>query len=152
MRKTVATAVALGALIAAPAGAQTNSCPPGATNTDYCQVAVFSPGISLNAGQKLATVLKSGLPVTVTCNQACTLSVTVTAPKPKGASAAKVTVVAKGNGKLATAGKKTIRVRFTTQAKKAYRTAKKLKLTVNVQAKNAAGVKTTIKKSVSLKR
>lgn len=160
MRKTLTLAFALAALAgitAGPASAQTTTCPPGVTDTTYCQVAEVPPlGLSPVAGQKLLNALKSGLKVSVSCPSDCTLTVNVTIPGSQGKklkiAAAKPVVVAKGKTTFAQAGKKTITVKFTKKAKKALKKLKKLKLGLVMNAANKAGVKSTRNASVTLKK
>jgi hypothetical protein len=168
MRKTLTFAAALAtlaALSAGPAAATTArpaaACPPGTTDTTYCEVVVFLPGLNPVAKQKLLVALNKGLKVSFTCNEVCTITITATMP---GKTAHKLhiakklpkkVVVAKGKAKLTKAGKGVVKLKFTKKAKKALKKlkkGKKVKLTLNAKFADAVGNKATKSRTVTLKR
>ena len=157
-----ACAAVLAGLAAGPAGAtkahSAAECPPGATNTDYCEIVsiAISPKMSLVAGQKLQTALKKGLNVKVSCDTACVITVTVTfPPSPNGSSAlvTKAMVVGTGKGKLSHRGSTVVRVKFTQKGKKQLSKvkSKQVKLGLFVKAVSPDGKSAQTQKNVSLK-
>jgi hypothetical protein len=124
--------------------------PPGDTKAP-------SLAVALTKGQKLPAVLKSGLKLGLTTDEACTATITVTvdkatARKLKLDRKAKKAVVVGTLTKALTAGKNAVTVKLTAKARKALKKAKKVKLGVAVTAKDAAGNTGTKSGSASLKR
>lgn len=104
-----------------------------------------APVLQLKApARKLSTLRAKGLPVTVGCDEACQVTVRlllgrVQAKKLGIVSAATTVTVGKRSINLTGAGTKTVTVKLTAKAKKGLRRARKVTLTVKVDAKDAAG-------------
>ena len=109
--------------------------------------------MALTKGQKLPAVLKSGLKLGLTTDEACTATVTVTvdkatARKLKLDPKAKKAVVVGTLTKALAAGKNAVTVKLTAKARKALKKAKSVKLGVAVAVKDAAG--NTARKAANL--
>jgi hypothetical protein len=108
---------------------------------------------------RLKQALAKGLPFSFTCDEACSVRVTLTVDK---ATARKLgldkkakgpVVVASGSATRLTAGGATVRARFSAKAKKALKRARTLKLRAGAAASDAAGNSTPVSvASVRLKR
>jgi hypothetical protein len=100
--------------------------------------------VALTNGQKLPAVLKSGLKLDLTADEACTATITVTvdkatARKLKLDPKAKKSVVVGTLTKALLSGKNVVTVKLTAKARKALTKAKTVKFGVAVSAKDAAG-------------
>jgi hypothetical protein len=93
---------------------------------------------------KLKTVLKKGLPVTFTCDEACGVSGTASA---KGAAGA-----AKGRKSITAPGKAKLVLKFTKKARKKLAKKRSVKLTVRLNVVDAAGNADAAAGTVTLKR
>ena len=103
-----------------------------------------APIVSASVGKtKLARALSKGLPVTVSSNEAGTAIVQAVAGKK---------VVARGTKTLPGAGKHKVVVKFTKAAKRKFRRARKLKLTLRVVVADQAGNKGAGSRKLTLKR
>ena len=114
-----------------------------------------APAIALAiAKTKLAALLAKGLPVTVSCSEACkfSLALTVDSKTAKKLHLSRVATVGRARGTLTTAGKKKVRVKLTRRAKKRIAKAKKIVITVKATATDAAGNRATKSKKVTIKR
>jgi hypothetical protein len=108
---------------------------------------------------RLNQALAKGLPFSFTCDEACSVRVTLTVDK---ATARKLglnkkakgaVTVASGSAKRLTAGDATVRARFSAKAKKALKRAKTVKLRARATVSDAAGNSTPVSvASVTLKR
>ena len=119
---------------AVPSSGQPQTPPSNPPQTPPADTTAPVVGLKAVKGQKLATVLKKGLKLAVTCNETCTDTIKVLAGK---------TTVASGKGSVA---------KFTKAAQKKYKKAKKLTLIATVSASDAAGNKTVKSLTVKLKR
>jgi hypothetical protein len=139
-----------------------------------------APAVSLAVKKlKLAALLKKGLPVTVSCSEACSISAVLTqaakrkrgkvtmrsagaAPARKAATPgsrpsrprakAKAQVIGRGAGKLAAAGKAKVVVKLTAKARKALKRARRLNATLTVTVRDPAGNQGSAAKKVAAKR
>jgi len=92
---------------------------------------------------KLAALLKNGLPLKVTCNEACTAKVALgSRRKPLGS----------GRGARTSAGSFKVTAKFTRAARKRYARTKKLKLKVLLDVTDTAGNATPKTLTLNLKR
>jgi subtilisin-like proprotein convertase family protein len=105
--------------------------------------------------QSLGTALKHGLRVPLRLNAAATVrataSITSTVAKRFGLAATRSIVVARGS-KHANAGASTVVVRFTTKAKRRLRHAHSVKIRVQIAATGTGGSRTSLGRSVTLRR
>lgn len=169
MRKTLTLAFVLAAMTAifsGPAAASTAqsaaACPPGATDTRYCEIVVVPLGIKPDKAQHLLDALKNGIKVTVSCPTDCLLTVYATLPgataKHFHAAASSTKRVGRGESQLDQAGYNRLKVRFTHKAKKgllkAYKAKKlkTLKVGLLMVASNSAGAKKSIPSTLTLKK
>ena len=111
--------------------------PPGDTKAP-------SIAVALTKGQKLPAVLKDGLKLDLTTDEACTATITVTvdkatARKLKIDPKARKAVVVGTLTKALVAGKNAVTVKLTAKTRKALKKAKTVKFGVAVAAKDAAG-------------
>jgi hypothetical protein len=106
------------------------------------------------AKTKLKALLAKGLPVTVSCSEACkfVLSLVVDAKTAKKLHLSRVVTVGRANGTLTTAGKKKVVVKLTKKAKKKIAKAKKVVITVKTTATDTAGNRASKSKRVTIKR
>jgi hypothetical protein len=115
----------------------------------------LAPTIALAiAKTKLKALLAKGLPVTVSCSEACkfVLSLVVDSKTAKKLHLSRVATVGRASGTLTTAGKKKVVVKLTKKAKKKVAKAKKIVITVKTTATDAAGNRGTKSKKVTIKR
>jgi hypothetical protein len=86
---------------------------------------------------KLGSALRNGVEPAVTCASACRIDATLT--KQRGAArAAKVQIVASGKARLSRAGTKRLELRFSRQAKRTLRHARRVRLTLNVRVRQGS--------------
>lgn len=106
------------------------------------------------AKTKLKSLLAKGLPVTVSCSEACkfVLSLIVDSKTAKKLHLSRVATVGRASGTLTTAGKKKVVVKLTKKAKKRIAKAKKIVITVKTTATDAAGNRASKSKKVTIKR
>ncbi len=131
-------------LAPAPGGA------PQPLDTTTPQATLASPG------QKLASVLKKGLSITVTCSEACGATVTLELrggpAKASRRSASRTLVVGKRSVSLPAAGSLKTRVKLKAGGKKALKRVKKAKVVVRTAVRDKAGNERTVTRAVTLKR
>jgi len=105
--------------------------------------------------QKLGTVLKKGLGLTIGCNEPCVVTVKLglakALAKKLGIASADVTI---GSAKktLAAAGKAKVYVKLTAKARKKLGRAKSVKVKLALTAADTAGNKSSVSRSLTLKR
>jgi hypothetical protein len=105
--------------------------------------------------RNLAKIVKSGrVPVTVTCDEACTaaVQVRVTRKLAKALGLRRKTVIAKAKGSVTAGRRKTLRGKLAARARRAMRRRNSLKLTLAGTFTDAAGNKATQARKGSLKR
>jgi hypothetical protein len=105
------------------------------------------------ARQKLATIRSKGLKVRVTCNEAARVSgaLVLTAKVAKRLHVARA--IGKGSGAIAKAGKFTLTVKLTKKARKALKSTRSVKVTLQTTATDKAGNRAkTRSKALTLKR
>lgn len=107
---------------------------------------VAAPAFSASASKKLKLrkVLSKGLPVTLECDEACSVSATSMV---KGAG-----TVAKGKKALSAAGKGKLVLKFTKKARKNLARKRSVKLTVRMTAVDAAGNTSNATGTITVKR
>jgi Ca2+-binding RTX toxin-like protein len=93
---------------------------------------------------KLKKVLSKGLPVTFTCDEACSVSGTASAKGTAGAARGRKSIAAPGKAKLV--------LKFTKKARKKLARKRSVKLTVRLNVADAAGNADTATGTVTLKR
>ena len=153
---------------------------PAPPNPGVAAADTTAPAVSLAFKKlKLAALLKKGLPVTVSCSEACTIAAVLTqaakrkrgkvtmrsagaAPARKAATPgtrparsraqAKAQVIGRGTGKLGAAGKAKVVVKLTAKARKALKRARRLDATLTVTVRDAAGNRGSAAKKLSAKR
>jgi hypothetical protein len=116
-----------------------------------------APGISsaaLAGRPKLVPALKSGFDTFVTTTEggAATVDALVSGRDARGLKLAATKVAARGRRNLLGPGRHKVRVRFTKKAKKKFRRARTLKLTLRIAVVDAAGNRGTKTAKVTLKR
>ena len=135
----------------APPGGGTTPPPGGGAVADK-----IAPTLGLVIARiKLAALSARGLPVKLTCSEACTYVVTLfvdTKTAKRVGLAAKNVQVGRATGRLTTKGAKTVRVKLTRKARRKLAKLKKVRLTVSVNAKDAAGNNALKAKKVVIKR
>jgi hypothetical protein len=106
------------------------------------------------AKTKLATLLKKGLPVTVSSSEPCTFSIAlvIDSTTAKKLHLSRVVTVGRASGALTTAGKQKVVVKLTKKAKKALKKATSVAITVKTTAKDTAGNSAAKSKKVTIKR
>jgi hypothetical protein len=107
------------------------------------------------ARTKLKALIAKGLPVKVSCNEACSFVLTLVLDQKTAKRvglAAKSVKVGSATGKLTAKGTKTVRVKLTRKAKRKLAKLTKVTLSVSVNAKDAAGNKTQKTKRVVVRR
>ncbi len=116
------------------------------------------PGASMRSftRQRLATVVKRGVPVRVTCKEACGISVALsvdrmTAKRLKLDARTSPVVVATGSAKRSSAGTTLMRVKFTKPARAAIKKSKRgVVMTTQVLVSDASGNGTLLSRHVTL--
>jgi RTX calcium-binding nonapeptide repeat (4 copies) len=114
---------------------------------------VITAGLSGRA-PRISHALNKGVTLSYSCDEACAITgqAVVSGSDAKGLKLAKTVVVAKGKSSLTAAGKGKLKLKFTRKAKKKLRSRKKLKLKVTLVAVDAAGNKSALTRTVTLKR
>jgi hypothetical protein len=115
----------------------------------------IAPTLGLVIGKlKLAKLRAKGLPVTVSCSEACTFTVTlvIDSKTAKKLHLSRTVTVGKKSGSLAAKGKKKVTVKLTKKAKRKLAKAKKVTFTVKVAAKDKAGNRSSKSKKTTVKR
>jgi Ca2+-binding RTX toxin-like protein len=92
---------------------------------------------------RLGRVLAKGLPVKVSCDEACRLAASATVSRK---------TVAKGKKSLAAPGSTTVVLKFTKKARKQLARKKKVTLSVSIAATDSEGNKSAVRGKVTLKR
>jgi hypothetical protein len=135
----------------APPGSGSNPPPAGGAVVDK-----VAPTLGLVIARiKLAALLAKGLPVKLTCSEACTFAITLLLDQKTAKRvglAAKSVRVGRATGRLTAKGSKTVRVKLTKKAKRKLAKLKRVTLTVSVNAKDTAGNSTLKAKKVVIKR
>jgi hypothetical protein len=114
-----------------------------------------APVVSASAKPaKLAKVIKSGLPVSVKCSEACSVTVVAEVDKAtaKRLKLGKSLQVGRGSKRLGSAGSVAVPVKLTAKAKKAVKRQRSLKLKLTITATDAAGNKKVATKSVKVRK
>jgi hypothetical protein len=103
---------------------------------------------------KLAKMLAKGLPVTVSCSEACSFTVTlvVDSKTAKKLHLAGIVILGKKSGSLAAKGSKKVTVKLTKKAKRQLAKAKKVTISVKLTAKDTVGNGSTKTKKVTVNR
>jgi hypothetical protein len=115
------------------------------------------PGASMRSftRQRLATVVKRGVPVRVTCKEACGISVALsvdrmTAKRLKLDARTSPVVVATGSAKRSSAGTTLMKVKFTKAARAALKKSKRgVVMTTQVLVSDASGNGTLLSRHVT---
>ena len=119
---------------------------------------VAAPGLSLSLARTadLASSRSRGLSLAATCSEACTFTAELTIDRRTarrfGLASAKRVVVGRATTSLAAGQKKTLRVKFSSKAKRKLARAKKVKVQVALRAVDSAGNATESKRTVTLKK
>ena len=151
------TSETLQPVIVVPAAGSTGLMPilaPG--KADFADLT--PPGASMRSftRQRLATVVKRGVPVRVTCKEACGISVALsvdrmTAKRLKLDARTSPVVVATGSAKRSSAGTTLMRVKFTKPARAAIKKSKRgVVMTTQVLVSDASGNGTLLSRHVTL--
>jgi hypothetical protein len=141
---------------AAGSSALTPILAPG--KADFADLTPPSASMRSFTRQRLATVLKRGVPVRVTCKEACGISVALsvdrtTAKRLKLDARTSPVVVATGSAKRSSAGTTLMRVKFTKAAQKAMNKTKRgVVMTTQVLVSDASGNGTLLSRHVTLVR
>jgi hypothetical protein len=108
------------------------------------------------AKTKLGALLKSGLPVSFTCNTVCSakfeLLMTKKLAKRLGIAAARPVVIGRGSGKVSASGTKKVAVKLTAKAKRRLKKVRRVTVTLRSTVTDAAGKKTVRTRKLTLKR
>lgn len=141
---------------AAGSSAITPILAPG--KADFADLTPPSASMRSFTRQRIKTVLSKGVPVRVTCKEACGISVAlsvdrVTAKRLKLDARTSPVVVATGSAKRSSAGTTLMRVKFTKAAKKAMKKTKRgVVMTTQVLVSDASGNGTLLSRHVTLVR
>ena len=115
--------------------------------------------LSVRRGLRLVNVLRSGLPLSVSCSEACSIQAQATLARTLArrlgvvASARKPVVVARATQRLAKAGKTTIKLKFNARARRALqRRPRALRLAVRLTRTDAAGNRKVTRRTVKVRR
>jgi len=136
--------------------ALTQTLAPGKAN--FADLTPPSASMRSFTRQRIKTVLNKGVPVRVTCKEACGISVALsvdrmTAKRLKLDARTSPVVVATGSAKRSSAGTTLMRVKFTKAAKKAMKKSKRgVVMTTQVLVSDASGNGTLLSRHVTLVR
>jgi hypothetical protein len=135
----------------APPTGGTTPPPAGGAVTDK-----VAPTLGLVIARiKLKALIAKGLPVKVSCNEACSFGLTLFLDQKTAKRvglAAKSVKVGSASGKLTAKGTKTVRAKLTRKAKRKLAKLKKVTLTVSANAKDTAGNNALKAKKVVVRR
>ena len=111
---------------------------------------------ALSGKPRLRKVLARGLPVAVSCDEACSLSgvAKVSGRDARGLKVvpAATKTVAKGKRRLAAAGQTKLVLKFTKKARKKLARKRRVKMTVTIAAKDAGGNASTVRRKFTITR
>lgn len=95
--------------------------------------------LGIKATQKLASLLKKGLPVPVTCSEACTIDAGLALDAKTAKKLKLPKTVGTARASIASSGAKTLNVKLTEKAAKALKKTKRFFVTVRLKVTDAAG-------------
>ena len=119
---------------------------------------VTPPALSLTVARTLdlAKTVRSGLAVPTTCSEQCNLVAELTLDRATarrlGIAAARRVVVGRGKATLAAGQKKTVKVKLVAKARRKLARASRVRLQLVLVATDAAGNRTQVKRSLTLKK